>query len=217
MAKDPADRFGDAAEMHRALHEANSTASAWDSRPTTVAEPTQVMPSAEWHTANSPRWWLVGVGVLVIAATALVWYLARGDAGTSSTEATPTTLAATTAPPSTMPGTIEGVIAALRSDPERYGEHTAVIADELTKIQQGDDVSARAAALLQNVGAWVESDEVDPSALAMLEPLLAPLVAPVASDAGNGNGNGNGGGNGNGNSGGNGNGNGRGNGNGKKD
>jgi hypothetical protein len=218
MAKEPTDRFGDAAEMQRALHETNSTASTSASQPTSLVESTQVMPLAEWHTAKSPRWWLIAVGVLVLAATALVWYLTRGDAGTSPTDATPTTLAATTAPPTTVPATIEGVIAALRSDPERYGEHTAVIVDELTKIQQGDAVSARADALLQDVAAWVESGEIDPSALAMLEPILSPLAAPVDNEADSGNGNGNGGGNGNGNSGeaGNGNGNGRGNGNGKK-
>lgn len=78
------------------------------------------------------------------------------------------------------------MIAALQSDPGRYGQHTAAIVDELVRIERGDDVSARATALLQDVEAWVELGEVDPSVLAMLEPILAPLE----SSAGDGNGNG---------------------------
>jgi serine/threonine-protein kinase len=221
MAKDPADRFTDAAEMQAALND-SGTATAVDIAPRAVApEPTQVMTPAGYRRAKPPAWWLVGVAALVLAAGSLVWYLSRDGAGEPPAAASPTTLPATTVPMS-----IEGVIAAFQANPDLYGQqHTATIVDELVKIQQGDDASARAAGLLETVTAWVESEEVTPAALALLEPILAPLIQPAevdADDAGNendNNGNGNGGnGNGNGGNGNNGNGNGNGgNGNGKND
>ena len=64
MAKDPADRFADAAEMQAALTEP-STASTSVLRTSAVAsEPTQVLPSDGYRRRRRRPWWLVGVAAL---------------------------------------------------------------------------------------------------------------------------------------------------------
>ena len=226
MAKDPVDRFADAAEMQTALTE-TSTASTRVLRTSEVAsEPTQVLPSDGYGRRRRRPWWLIGVAALAVAglvawtmASGLFSFITSGDPPEQrSAQASPTTSSVTVT--TGVPTTIGGVIAALQANPDDYGrQHTTSIVDDLVLIEQGDAPSERAATLLDSVAGWVEVAEVTPATLALLEPVLTPLIAPPAvdevDDGGNGNGNGNGGGNGNGN----GNGNGRGNANGhnKKD
>jgi eukaryotic-like serine/threonine-protein kinase len=223
MAKDPADRFADAAEMQAALTEP-STASTSVLRTSAVAsEPTQVVPSDGYRRRRRRPWWLVGVATLAVASL-VVWNMASGlfsfitsgdPPEQRSAQASPTT---SSVPLTTsVPATIGGVIAALQANPDAYGrQHTTSIVDELVLIEQGDEPSERAANLFDRVAGLVDGAEVTPATLAILEPVLTPLIAPPAidevdDDGSNGHGNGNG--NGNGNGGGNGNGRGNGNGN----
>jgi serine/threonine-protein kinase len=225
MAKDPAQRYSDAPAMQAALTE-GSVDSTSVLRPS-ASEPTQLLlPVAYRHLRRRP-WWLVGVAALVIGgfvawnlATGLFSFITSGDAPESRSAlasattslATTTTAPTTTAPTTTVPSTIAGLIAALQANPEGYArQHTTAIVSELVRIEQGDAPSERAAALLDDVAAWVDNSEVTAATLALLEPVLTPLIAtPVDDGGGNGNG---GGGHGNGN-GGNGNGHGHGHGNG---
>ena len=205
MAKDPADRFADAAEMQAALTE-TSTASTSVLRTSEVAsEPTQVLPSDGYRRRRRRPWWLVGVAALAVAslvawtmASGLFSFITSGDPPEQrSAQASPTTSSVTVT--TAVPTTIGGVIAALQANPDAYGrQHTTSIVDELVLIEQGDEPSERAANLLDSVAEWVEVAEVTPATLALLEPVLTPLIAPPAvdevDDGGNGNGNGNGGG-----------------------
>ena len=227
MAKDPADRFADAAEMQAALTEPSTASTSVLRTSAVTSEPTQVLPSDGYRRRRRRPWWLVGVAALAVASL-VVWNMASGlfsfitsgdPPEQRSAQASPTTLPVpvTTA----VPTTIGGVIAALQANPDAYGrQHTTSIVDELVLIEQGDAPSERAANLLDSVAEWVEVAEVTPATLALVEPVLTPLIDTQddeVDDGGNGNGNGNGGGNGNGNGHGNGNGNGNANGHNKKD
>ena len=183
MAKDPADRFADAAEMQAALTEP-STASTGVLRTSAVAsEPTQVLPSDGYRRRRRRPWWLVGVAALAVAslvawtmASGLFSFITSGDPPEQrSAQASPTTSPVTVT--TAVPTTIGGVIAALQANPDAYGrQHTTSIVDELVLIEQGDEPSERAANLLDSVAEWVEVAEVTPATLALLEPVLTPLI-----------------------------------------
>ena len=77
MAKDPVDRFADAAEMQTALTE-TSTASTRVLRTSEVAsEPTQVLPSDGYGRRRRRPWWLIGVAALAVAGL-VAWTMASG-------------------------------------------------------------------------------------------------------------------------------------------
>ena len=202
MARDPADRFTDAAAMQAALDVIDPASSTAVSEPPAVTlEPTQVLPSS-YRPPGRRRRWIAAVAALVLAAGLVAWYAAGQDPSVSPPPATTPATAATTtlAPAVSPPSTIDGVIAALQADPAAYGQHTADIVNELVLIQQGDAPSERAATLLDTVTAWTANGEVTPATQALLEPVLRPLITTqpdAADDNGNGNDNG-GGGNGNG-------------------
>ena len=211
MAKDPADRFSDAAEMRRALRDAHTSAT--DRSATRVlpesfvaTDPTRLLPADGYGRRRRVPWSLLGVAALGLVGL-VSWNFAedifsfitsdeRSD--TPLAQASPTTTLAPTTT-ATLPTTIEGVIAALRANPEAYGRHTDEIVDELVKIEQGDAPNERAADLLDALRAWVDNGEATPATLALLEPILSPLIeTPVDDGNGNGGGNGNGHGHGNG-------------------
>ena len=138
MAKDPADRFADAAEMQAAL---DRTLDGVHQRPPNIggaSEPTQVLPSDGYRRRRRRPWWLVGVAALAVAslvawtmASGLFSFITSGDPPEQrSAQASPTTssVPVTTA----VPTTIGGVIAALQANPDAYGrQHTTSIVDEL--------------------------------------------------------------------------------------
>ena len=138
MAKDPADRFADAAAMQAALTEP-STASTSVLRTSAVAsEPTQVLPSDGYGRRRRRPWWLVGVAALAVAslvawtmASGLFSFITSGDPPEQrSAQASPTTSSVTVT--TAVPTTIGGVIAALQANPDAYGrQHTTSIVDEL--------------------------------------------------------------------------------------
>jgi serine/threonine protein kinase len=221
MAKDPAQRYRSAPAMNAALTEGSADVTA-DLRPS-AQEPTQILAPVDYRRRRRRPWWLVGVAALAVAslvvwnmASGLFSFITSGDPSESrSALASPTSSSVamtTTAPPTTAPTTIDGVIAALQANPDAYArQHTTSIVDELVKIEQGDAPSERAANLLDNIAEWVANGEVTPATLALVEPVLTPLIATQddeSDDGGNGNGNGGGNGNGNGNGDGNGHGNG---------
>ena len=202
MAKDPADRFADAAAMQAALTDTAADSTVVLRASAVASEPTQVLPSDGYGRRRRRPWWLVGVAALAVAslvawtmASGLFSFITSGDPPEQrSAQASPTTssVMVTTA----VPTTIGGVIAALQANPDAYGrQHTTSIVDELVLIEQGDEPSERAANLLDSVAEWVENAEVTPATLALLEPVLTPLIDTPAADEvdDNGNGNGNGG------------------------
>ena len=84
---------------------------------------------------------------------------------------------ATTAPPPNDLGTVDGIIATLEADPERYGPATGDVVDALDKIRgNGRTAENRAADLLDQAAEWVATGELDASVLAMLEPVLGPIA-----------------------------------------
>jgi serine/threonine-protein kinase len=211
MAKDPAQRYHSAAAMHAAL--SDSSADSTDVLRASTSESTQLLPPLDYRQRRRRPWWLAGVAAVAVGAffawnvaTGLFSFITSGEPPEPRTAlATPTSSAAiaTTAPPTTIPSTIPGVIAALQANPDAYArQHTAAIVSELVKIEQGDTPSERAVALLDDVAAWADDAEVTPATLTLLEPVLTPLITtPVdaTDDGDNGNGgNGRGGGNGHG-------------------
>ena len=169
MAKDPADRFADAAAMQAALTEPSTASTSVLRTSAAVSEPTQVLPSDGYRRRRRRPWWLVGVAALAVASL-VVWNMASGlfsfitsgdPPEQRSAQASPTTSPVTVT--TAVPTTIGGVIAALQANPDAYGrQHTTSIVDELVLIEQGDEPSERAANLLDSVAAWVESRRSDP-------------------------------------------------------
>jgi hypothetical protein len=99
---------------------------------------------------------------------------------TAVTTLAPTT-GATTTPPDTS--TIEGIIAVLSANPDAYGRQTGEVIKDLEKIRgNGRKAEERARETLQHATEWVESGELDPSVLAMLEPVLTPLMGDEDDD-----------------------------------
>ena len=179
MAKDPGDRFADAAAMHAALTVSSANSTAVLRRPS-ASEPTQVLPADGYGRRRRRPWWLVGVAALALAglvgwnmATGMFSFITSGDPpDPRSAQASPTStsVASTT---TAAPTTIGAVIAALQANPEGYGrQHTTEIVDELVKIEEGDAPSERAANLLDNVAEWIDDAEVTPVTLELLEPVL---------------------------------------------
>jgi len=240
LAKDPADRFTTALEMRNALT-ANLMNTASDNkpleptmrmppppeppdlarasertpapRPARAPESTQILPAEGYRRRRPAAWWLLGVAALVVVAGVLIWAVSSNDPGESAASPTTTSVPVTT----TIPTTLDGVIAALQANPDAYGPHAGEIIDELAAIQRGDNPNERADALLEQVTTWVDAGEATPATLSVLETVLTPLIESASAndataDGGKGNGNGNGNGDENGNGGGNGNGNGNGNG-----
>ena len=99
------------------------------------------------------------MAALAVVAGVLIWSVASNDPDQSAASPTTTSSPATT----TIPTTIDGVIAALQANPDGYGPHTSEIIDELTAIQQGDNPTERAAALLEQVRTWVNAGEATPA------------------------------------------------------
>ena len=67
MAKDPADRFADAAAMQAALTDTSADSTAVLRASAVASEPTQVLPSDGYGRRRRRPWWLVGVAALAVA------------------------------------------------------------------------------------------------------------------------------------------------------
>ena len=118
MAREPADRFADAAALQAAMLAVPQTA-----RPPGAAAPTTVMasptvtlqPTQVYPANHRPRRRLLRlvalVGAIVLVAGLLAWYTARADSNQSppgsptSSSAVTTVAPSSTAPPSTAPAT----------------------------------------------------------------------------------------------------------------
>jgi len=84
--------------------------------------------------------------------------------------------------------TIDGLADALAVDPDQFGPRTVDVIEQLGDINgNGRAAQRQAASLLENAAGWVESGELSPAVLVMVEPLLLPLI-----ERGGGEGNGNG-------------------------
>ena len=118
MAREPADRFADAATLQAAMLAVPQTArppgatapTAVMASPTVTLQPTQVFPAG--HRSRRRLLRLVAVvGAIVLVAGLLAWYTARADSNQSPpgspTSSSPVTTVApsSTAPPSTAPPT----------------------------------------------------------------------------------------------------------------
>ena len=143
MARDPADRFTDAAAMLAALTVSDPASSTEAIGPPPVTlEPTQLLPSG-YRPHGRRRRWVAMVAALLLAAGLLAWFAVGADSSDSPRAVTmPTT---TVAPAVSTPTTIDGVIAAMQADPAAYGQHTDEIVNELVLIEQGDAPAERAA------------------------------------------------------------------------
>jgi serine/threonine-protein kinase len=189
MAKDPADRFQTADGMRAALAQ----------RPPRAAP----VPSG----SRSAIWWIVPA-VLLLAVGALAIAFGRDDDDPSSTVSStapptsataavpretvaPSTAAQTPAPttaPSTNPpttaativaGSIEELVALLDSNPDAFGERAEQLRRDLERIANGrGNDPGRARRLLEDARRWVESGQLNPGVL----PLLDQMVGPLAED-----------------------------------
>ncbi|CAN5817264.1 hypothetical protein BH24ACT5_BH24ACT5_17710 [soil metagenome] len=181
-------------------------------------EPTQIFPAGGYRRRRPAAWWLLSVAVLSVGAGVLIWWVSSSDpeestapptatAGPAITTTVPgtTTVPATTTAPATTttgaattanPATVDGLLAALRANPDGYGPHADEIIKKLDAIARGGNKAGeRAADLLEKVTEWVDDGEAPPAALSTLEAVLAPLIQPASDeddDEENGNGNGNG-------------------------
>lgn len=210
LKKDPAARFPTAEEMRDALTATGATGPASTRRPAPVRprDATQIFPAGGYRRRRPAAWWLLSVVALSAGAGVLIWWVASGDPEESTARPTATETAGsaitTTVPATTTtaptiaanPTTIDGVLAALRADPDAYGPHADEIIKKLDAIGRGGNKAGeRAADLLEKVTKWVDAGEAPPAALATLEAVLAPMIEPASDNGGDDNGNENGNGN----------------------
>jgi hypothetical protein len=132
--------------------------------PTNAAAPTTTAPPT---TAVPPT-----TAALAITAAAPV-------GPTSSVSVSPTTRQVAD------PSTIDGIIVMLQADPAGFGQRAGDVIRDLDKIRSGKgNVGRRAEDLLEHVGEWVENGELDPTVLALLEPVVGPLTEDDEADHG---------------------------------
>jgi hypothetical protein len=198
LRKQPADRYQSASEMERALAPAMADDYAGDTAvlppPTVGSAPTSV---------TRAGWWIAAAALAVGGTVAAIVVTNSGDdpealptvtestanpmstAFTSTTTTLPSTTlpASTTVPPTSAAAiaspaaTVDELIAVMSIDPSRYGPRTAEVVDRLDDIDnRGRKSRDRAAGLLDDAEAWVESGELTPEAYNMLDPVLSSLV-----------------------------------------
>ena len=203
MAKDPADRFADAAAMHAALTDSSANSTAVLRRPAGSSEPrrcchTRLRPPPapavvagrrRRFGSRRPRWLECRDG------SVLVHHQRRPTRSPIGTGIADEHIGG-----SDNHGGANDDRRGDRRSPSQSGRlRTAThheIVDELVKIEEGDAPSERAANLLDNVAEWVDNTEVTPVTLELLEPVLTPLLETPPDVDGDNGANGNGGGNG---------------------
>ena len=71
----------------------------------------------------------------------------------------------------------------LQADPGSFGRRADEVIRDLDKIRSGHgNVEQRATALLEHVGEWVDNGELDPTVLALVEPVVGPLTGDGRGD-----------------------------------
>jgi serine/threonine-protein kinase len=198
LAKDPADRFGSAAEMRAALPSCTAVMpTAAPAPPAPVATPPVGSPPRRRH---RQRWWWALTALLLVVAAGVA-ALARGDrtdpptasqttpapttaapatttaAAAPATTSAPTTAApTTTTPPTTaQPQSIDDLTTMITGP---FGPHTQDILDELDKIDgHGGGDAKRARRLLEQADEWVADGELRPAARDLLATILGPIAA----------------------------------------
>jgi eukaryotic-like serine/threonine-protein kinase len=96
---------------------------------------------------------------------------------TAPTTTTPTTSAPT--PPSTLPSSLEELIALLAEEPGIAGERGEDLLDRLDDVQRrdGNRQRARAEDALDDIDEWVDDGELDPTFAAAARAVLEPLAS----------------------------------------
>ena len=197
MAKDPAHRFASADVMKAAMTGAAPRTEVFAAPSGTTTFPrTEVMPQQEYRRSGRSPWWVAIAAALVVAGGVLAYLVVDGDdpdrsapsttdvvaiapattlaPSTAATTLPPTTVA-TTAPPDTS--TIDGIIATLSANQGAYGARVGDVISDLGKIKgNGRNAERRAREALDHATAWVDNGELDPTVLAMLEPVLRPIA-----------------------------------------
>ncbi|HEU4542124.1 MAG TPA: serine/threonine-protein kinase [Jiangellaceae bacterium] len=205
LAKDPAERFGSAAEMRAALLGAPAVAEA-DPPMATLSGMTQRLPVQPVRR----RWLPVAVGLLAVAVfgIAAVFLLTRGDdpGGTANQPAAEADAGSAgseqeTEPPpdgdeaDREPADLDGLIATVAAA-DQTGEKTDSLLDKLRELSANPD-DGEARKLIEEVGKWTAEGELDPdlghAAIGILEEQSRPsdpelarlseLFAEVSSDS----------------------------------
>ena len=103
------------------------------------------------------------------------------------TTTTPANVAPTT-PQLADSSTIDGLIVILQANPDGFGRRADDVIRDLDKIRGGQgNVEQRAKDLLKHVAEWADKGELDPTVLALLEPVVGPLTGDdQGDDEGNG-------------------------------
>jgi serine/threonine-protein kinase len=202
MAKDPSRRFATADAMRAALTGAapkTEVVAMPSARAASTSPRTEVMPAPGYRRSSRSPWWIAVVAAMVGGGAVLAYLVVDGDDPDSTASSTSQAVAAATAAPSTAvttlapttgatttppdTSTIEGIIAVLSANPDAYGRQTGEVIKDLEKIRgNGRKAEERARETLQHAIEWVESGELDPSVLAMLEPVLTPLMGDEDDD-----------------------------------
>ena len=203
MAKDRAHRFASAAAMRAAV--------LGTPQPT---EPTSKVPLAQtqvirpgYERGTLARWWGIPAVVLIAGGALITYLITSGDdpdtttpapapSTTAASSVTSTALVTTTRPANVGPttlqladsSTIDGVIAILRANSGSFGRRADQVIRDLDKIRSGQgNVEQRAEELLKHVSDWADKGELDPTVVALVEPVVGPLTG---DDQGDNNGDG---------------------------
>lgn len=209
LAKDPADRYPDAAAFRSALRDGGGTALLDVAETPTVvhAAPTRVAggrgPASTSGPATGPPAVpaargrrpaqrpsrvpavLGGLGVLALLGTgAALAALSSDDAAGQAASEAPVQMAGEPVDALTGAADLPGFLAALLADPSAAGERGDDLADRLGDVlaASGQDRAEAAADLIERVGDWAAAGDLDPAVAARVTELLAPLV--TASEGG---------------------------------
>ena len=202
MAKDRTHRFVSAAAMR-----AEVLGTPQPSTPTTNAPlaPTEVIRPG-YERGTLARWWGIPAVALVAGGALVTFLVTNGDdpeattpttapsttagaGGTSTVPVTTTTPAnvAPTTPQLADSSTIDGIIVILQANPGSFGRRADEVIRDLDKIRGGQgNEEQRAKELLRHAADWVDKGELDPTVLALLEPVVGPLTGDQGDDEGDG-------------------------------